>query len=71
MKVPFLDLKAQYQAIKTEIQNAINEVLESTSFILGKYVQEFESEFAKVHNVKHCIGLSSGTEFKHTPATFL
>ncbi len=65
MKVPFLDLKAQYQAIKTEIQNAINEVLESTSFILGKYVQEFESEFAKVHNVKHCIGLSSGTDGNH------
>ncbi len=65
MQVPFLDLKAQYQKIKSEINIAINEVLESTSFILGKPVQEFENEFAKMHNVKHCIGLSSGTDGNH------
>ncbi|CUS87441.1 DegT/DnrJ/EryC1/StrS aminotransferase family protein [Candidatus Kryptonium thompsonii] len=34
-------------------------------FILGKPVQEFESEFAKMHDVKHCVGLSSGTDGNH------
>lgn len=65
MQVPFLDLKAQYQKIKQEIHNAISEVLESTSFILGKPVQEFENEFAKMHGVKYCVGLSSGTDGNH------
>ncbi|CUT00788.1 DegT/DnrJ/EryC1/StrS family aminotransferase [Candidatus Chrysopegis kryptomonas] len=65
MKVPFLDLKAQYSQIKTEIQTIVNDVLESTSFILGKYVQEFEERFAQAHNVKHCVGLSSGTDGNH------
>lgn len=65
MHVPFLDLKAQYQQIKSEINLAINEVLESASFILGKPVLEFEEEFAKKHQVKHCIGLSSGTDGNH------
>jgi dTDP-4-amino-4,6-dideoxygalactose transaminase len=65
MQVPFLDLKTQYKQIKSEIDKAITEVLESTSFILGKPVQEFESEFAKMHDVKHCVGLSSGTDGNH------
>jgi dTDP-4-amino-4,6-dideoxygalactose transaminase len=65
MQVPFLDLKAQYKQIKSEIDKAITEVLESTSFILGKPVQEFESEFAKMHDVRHCVGLSSGTDGNH------
>jgi len=65
MQVPFLDLKTQYKQIKSEIDEAIAEVLESTSFVLGKPVQEFESEFARMHNVKHCVGLSSGTDGNH------
>lgn len=65
MHIPFVDLKAQYNQIKDEINKAIIEVIESTSFILGKPVQEFELEFAKAHNVKHCIGLSSGTDGNH------
>ena len=65
MQIPFLDLKAQYKQIKSEIEKAIAEVLESTWFILGKPVQEFESEFAKMHDVKHCVGLSSGTDGNH------
>lgn len=65
MHIPFLDLKAQYQKIKSEINTAISEVLESTSFILGEPVHEFESAFAKMHEVKHCIGLSSGTDGNH------
>ena len=65
MKVPFLDLKAQYATIKNEVNPAIQEVLENTAFILGKSVSQFEKEFANVHNVKHCVGTSSGTDANH------
>ncbi len=65
MKVPFLDLKTQYLSIKDEINNAIQNVLDNTSFILGKAVTDFENEFAKAHDVKYCIGTSSGTDGNH------
>jgi dTDP-4-amino-4,6-dideoxygalactose transaminase len=65
MKVPFLDLKAQYQRIKDEVNPAIQDILDNTAFILGKSVLQFEKEFAKAHNVKHCIGTSSGTDANH------
>ena len=65
MKVPFLDLKAQYKTIKDEVNPAIQEILDNTAFILGKSVSQFEKEFAKAHNVKHCIGTSSGTDANH------
>ncbi|MGE5412008.1 MAG: DegT/DnrJ/EryC1/StrS family aminotransferase [Clostridiales bacterium] len=65
MQVPFLDLKLQYQKIKNEINTAIQNVMESGAFILGKPVYDFESKFAEIHNVKHCIGLSSGTDGNH------
>jgi len=47
MSIPLSDFKAQYQSIKKEIQNAINQVLNSTQFILGEDVKKFEEEFAK------------------------
>ena len=65
MKVPFLDLKAQYQTIKDEVDPAIQDILDNTAFILGKSVLQFEKEFAKAHNVKHCVGTSSGTDSNH------
>jgi dTDP-4-amino-4,6-dideoxygalactose transaminase len=65
MKVPFLDLKAQYQRIKDEVNPAIQDILDNTAFILGKSVVQFEKEFAKAHNVKNCIGTSSGTDANH------
>lgn len=65
MKVPFLDLKAQYQSIKEEINPKIQEILENASFILGKAVNEFENEFAKAHSVKSCICVNSGTAGNH------
>ena len=51
MQVPFLDLKVQYQSIKNEINPAIQNILDNTSFVLGKAVSDFESDFAKAHNV--------------------
>ena len=65
MQVPFLDLKTQYQSIKHEIDPAIHNILENSSFILGKAVFNFEEEFAKAHEVKHCIAVNSGTAGNH------
>lgn len=62
MKVPFLDLKAQYESIKEEINNAISEVIENSAFIKSQQVKDFEKEFARLHNVKHCIGVGNGTD---------
>ena len=66
MKVPFVDLKKQYLAIKDEIQKEINEVLDNTAYICGKKVKKFEEDFAKVQDVKYCVALSSGTDALHT-----
>ena len=65
MKVPFVDLKTQYLNIKTEIDAAIQEVLDNTAFIMGPSVKKFEEEFGALHGVKHCIGASSGTDSLH------
>jgi dTDP-4-amino-4,6-dideoxygalactose transaminase len=62
MKVPFLDLKAQYLTIKDEIHEAISKVMESTAFAGGPFVAQFEQEFAKFCNCKHAIGVGNGTD---------
>jgi len=62
MKIPFLDLKAQYNSIKEEIDVAIEGVLNNTSFINGNEVRLFESNFAKAINAKYCIGVGNGTD---------
>ena len=46
--IPLVDLKSQYQSIKSEIDVAISEVLESGQFILGSKVEEFETNFASL-----------------------
>lgn len=65
MQIPFLDLKIQYQQIKNDILKEISEVLENTTFTLGKKVEVFEEAFAKAHNAKYCYGISSGTDGNH------
>jgi len=62
MTVPFLDLKAQYLAIKGEIDSAIQSVINSCSFSGGKFVEEFEKRFAEYCGSRYCIGVSNGTE---------
>jgi dTDP-4-amino-4,6-dideoxygalactose transaminase len=61
MKVPFLDLKAQYESIKDEIDTAIGQVVEKTAFAGGPFVKKFEKEFADYCGCKHAMGVSSGT----------
>lgn len=62
MNIPFVDLKAQYNSIKEEINNSIQNVLEDTAFIKGQYVQEFESHFSQEMGISHCIGVGNGTD---------
>lgn len=62
MKVPFVDLYAQYQRIKHDIDKAIAETIASTSFIGGRSVQQFEEQFASWCGVKHVIGCANGTD---------
>jgi len=61
MKVPFLNLKAQYDSIRDEIENAIQPVLDNTAFAGGPFVAKFEEEFASFCQCKFAIGVSSGT----------
>ena len=62
MNIPFLDLKAQYEAIKEEIISITVEVYQSQSFILGPKVEELERKVATYTQVKHAVGVSSGTD---------
>jgi dTDP-4-amino-4,6-dideoxygalactose transaminase len=62
MNVPFLDLKAQYKAIKDEVHAAINDVMENTAFAGGPFVAKFEQEFAKFCDCKHAVGVGNGTD---------
>ena len=65
MRIPLVDLKSQYEEIKEEIQEAINRVLNSTTFILGEEVTKFEEEFTKYCGTKYAVGTSSGTSALH------
>jgi dTDP-4-amino-4,6-dideoxygalactose transaminase len=62
MKVPLLDLKPQYQALKGDIDAALLKVAASQHFILGPAVRELEAEVAAYCGARHGIGLSSGTD---------
>ena len=62
MKVPFVDLKAQYLSIKEEIDGAIASVIDQTAFIGGSFVDRFEKNFAAAYGVKHVIGCGNGTD---------
>ena len=62
MRVPILDLKAQYAAIKEQVTRAIGEVCENQAFALGPAVARFEENVAAYCGSKHAIGVSSGTD---------
>ncbi len=62
MKVPFLDLKTQYESIREEINEALEGVFEKTAFAGGPFVEKFEEEFAAYCGTKYAIGVGSGTE---------
>jgi len=62
MRVPFVDLRAQYQAIRGEVDAAIRSVLEETAFVGGRFVREFETAFADYLGCRACIGVGNGTD---------
>ena len=62
MSIPFIDLKAQYQALKPQIQARIDGVLEHGQYIMGPEVKELEDKLTAFTSAKHCITCASGTE---------
>src|ERR687890_2866106 len=61
MPVPFVDLQAQYRSIKAEVDAAVQRVLDTSAFILGREVETFEREFAAYVGAEECVGVSNGT----------
>ncbi|HAJ37357.1 MAG TPA: erythromycin biosynthesis sensory transduction protein eryC1, partial [Chloroflexi bacterium] len=59
--VPLVDLNAQYVAIRTEIDAAIQSVIARSAFIMGPDVREFEARFAEYCNASFAVGVASGT----------
>ena len=64
-QIPFVDLKAQYQSLKTEVLPAVTKVLDDCNFILGQQVKEFEQAFARYCGVDYAVGVANGTEAIH------
>lgn len=62
MNIQLVDLKAQYEMIKNDIDSAIKDVISETAFIGGQYIRKFEESFAKFCGVKHCVGVGNGTD---------
>lgn len=62
MNIPILDLTAQYNSIKSEIDIAIARVVDSQHFILGPEVESFEKEVAAYCGTKYAVGVASGTD---------
>ncbi len=62
MKIPLLDLKAQYDTIRQEVEPAVKKVIENQDFILGDEVRGLEKEIAQYCGVKYGVGVASGTD---------
>jgi len=62
MRVPFVDLTAQYQAHRAEFDDALAGVIRANAFIGGKPVQEFERSFATAYGIRHCVACANGTD---------
>jgi dTDP-4-amino-4,6-dideoxygalactose transaminase len=62
MKIPFVDLHAQYLTIKPQIDAAIADVIAQSSYIRGPHVEKFEQAWAATMGVKHCVSCANGTD---------
>jgi len=62
MKIPILDLRAQYNSMRAEIDAAIKKVVDNQHFILGPEVESFEEEAAEYCGTKYAVGVASGTD---------
>jgi dTDP-4-amino-4,6-dideoxygalactose transaminase len=61
-KIAFVDLQAQHEQVRREIEAAIHDIIDHSSFIGGNYVSAFEREFADYIGVKEAIGVANGTD---------
>jgi dTDP-4-amino-4,6-dideoxygalactose transaminase len=61
MRVPFLDLKAQFLSINREVLDAIHAVLDSGHFVAGEWVEKFEEEFSALAGSRYTVAVGSGT----------
>ena len=62
MRIPFVDLMAQYEAHRDEFDQALASVISRTAFIGGEFVRQFEADFAEACGVRHCISCGNGTD---------
>jgi len=62
MNVPLVDLGWQHREIADEVERGLKTVIETTAFIQGPQVAEFEAAFAEFLGVRHCVGVGSGTD---------
>lgn len=62
IRVPFVDLKLQHQPIQTELQQAVQAVIERGDFVLGQALKDFEAAFAAASGVEYGVGVASGTD---------
>lgn len=62
MRVPLVDLSWQHHKIAEEVERGFQEVIDTTAFIQGPQVADFEEAFAEFVGVRHCVGLGSGTD---------
>lgn len=62
MNVPFVDLKAQYNSVKKEMDESIHRIIDNTVFIGGKEVDVFEKNFEELYEVDHCVPVGNGTD---------
>jgi dTDP-4-amino-4,6-dideoxygalactose transaminase len=65
MSVPFVDLKSLHREIEGELQQVFCRVLESSAFVLGPEVKQFEKEFAEYVGTAHCVAVNTGTAALH------
>lgn len=62
MRIPLLDIKKHHELIRGELDEALRHVLDDSAFAGGKYVDQFEKEFAEFCGTTRCVGVGSGTE---------
>src|SRR6185312_11502717 len=65
MKIPFLSFESSNQQIKAEILSSFEQFFDSSWYVLGDQVKQFEQEYAAFNHVKHCIGVSNGLDALH------
>lgn len=62
MKIPFVDLYAQYLSIRPEIDSAMSAVIRESGFVRSRFVDEFEQQWARALGMKHCVSCANGTD---------